>query len=259
MLGKLVFTSPSCIGVEKVKGTAVSPVGKYARRDDAGPPVPGSFMDSFSRKRHGTKNLTVVRGRREQDPIVPPVILPQRPDEEAMDLSGYMLRNRVILIGQRINDQVATQVVASLLALDSLDPTAEIKLYINCIAGSSYSVISILDTIGAVSAPVTTVGFGMVGGSAVTILAAGNKGKRFCMPNTRIMLQQPNGGAMGSADEVNIQASELNRTMKVMYQFLSKFSGMPYDQVEQECDRENFLSPNEATELGFIDGIIGSN
>lgn len=216
-------------------------------------------MFHSGKQHHSSRNGTITRGRRVQDPVVAPVILPSRPDEEAMDLNGHMLRNRVVLVGQRINDQVATQVVASLLALDSLDPKAEIRLYINCIAGSSYSVISILDTIAAISAPVSTVGFGMVGGSAVTILAAGQKGRRFCMPNTRIMLQQPNGGAMGSADEVNIQASELNRTMKVIYHFLSKYSGLSIEQVEQECDRENFLAPTEAVELGFIDGVVPPN
>ena len=127
------------------------------------------------------------------------------------------MRNRIIFVGQRINDQVAVQVVASLLALNSLDDKSDIKLYINCAAGSSYAVVSILDTMKAIAAPISTVAFGMVGGSAVQVLAAGDKGKRFSMSNTRIMLQQPNGGAMGSADEVNIQATELNRTMKMMY------------------------------------------
>jgi ATP-dependent Clp protease, protease subunit len=218
----------------------------------SGPQTPASCHTRELRR----PQVAVQAGRRVQDPVVAPVILPDGPNEEAMDLNSYMLRNRIVVVGQRINDQVATQVVASLLALDSLEPDADIKLYINCIAGSSYSVISILDTIGAISAPVSTVGFGMVGGNAVHVLAAGAKGKRFCMPNTRIMLQQPNGGAMGSADEVNIQATELNRTMKVMYQFLSKYTGLPVDRVEEECDRENFLDPKQAAELGLIDGVV---
>ena len=104
------------------------------------------------------------------------------------------MRNRIIFIGQRINDQVAVQVVASLLALNSIDDESEIKLYINCGAGSSYAVVSILDTMNAIKAPLSTVAFGMVGGSAVQILAAGAKGKRF-----------------------SIQATELNRTMRLMY------------------------------------------
>lgn len=152
--------------------------------------------------------------RRPRDPVIAPVI---PSGDDFIDLNGHLLRNRIIFVGQRINDQVATQVVASLLALDSLDTHAEIKIYINCAAGSSYSVVSILDTMRAISAPISTVAFGMVGGNAVHLLAAGTKGRRFSMLNTRILLQQPNGGAMGSADEVNIQATELNRTMRMMY------------------------------------------
>jgi ATP-dependent Clp protease protease subunit len=157
--------------------------------------------------------------RRERDPIISPVIqVGDDPSGEGVtDLNSHLLRNRIVFLGQRINDQVAIQTVASLLALNSLNGEEEIKLYINCPTGSSYSVVSILDTMNAISAPISTVGFGMVGGNAVPILAAGTKGRRFSMPNTRIMLQQPNGGAMGSADEVNIQTSELNRTMKMMY------------------------------------------
>ena len=161
---------------------------------------------------------------------------------------GYLMRNRIIFLNQRVNDQVATQVVASLLALNALDEQEEIKLYINCAAGSPYAVISILDTMRAIAAPVSTVGFGMVGGSAAAILAAGTKGRRFSMPSTRILLQQPMGGLQGSAggcgrgqgralrpagrrvaamqrthvarraDECNITATELNRQMRVMYQ-----------------------------------------
>lgn len=107
--------------------------------------------------------------------------------------------------------------VASLLALDSINPNEEIRLYINAGAGSPYAITGILDTIRAMQAPVSTIGVGMVGGAVAVLLAGGAKGRRFIMANSRVMLQQPNGGAMGSADEVNIQATELNRTMQLMY------------------------------------------
>lgn len=198
----------------------------------------------------------ISKARRERDPIVAPYIQVGESPEDVVDLKGHLLRNRIVFIGQRINDEVAIQTVASLLALNSLNPEEEIRLYINCAAGSSYSVVSILDTMNALQAPISTVGFGMVGGTAVQILAGGTKGRRFSMPNTRILLQQPNGGAMGSADEVNIQTTELNRTMKMMYKFLSDYTGMSIEQVEMESDRENFLNPKQALELGIIDGII---
>ena len=161
--------------------------------------------------------LPPCQARRPRDPMVTPVIFTGPNNDEVLDLNTHMMQNRIIFIGSRVDDKVAVQVVASLLALNSMDDQNDIKLYINCPAGSSYAVVSILDTMKAINAPISTVAFGMVGGTAVHILAAGDKGKRFSMPNTRIMLQQPNGGAMGSADEVNIQATELNRTMKMMY------------------------------------------
>lgn len=214
---------------------------------------------TFSCCCHPFSRLPVLQARRPRDPILAPVIQVGPSGEDVVDLNSYLMRNRIIFLGQRINDQVAVQTVASLLALNSLDDKSDIKLYINCAAGSSYSVVSILDTMNAITAPISTVGFGMVGGTAVQILSAGTKGKRFSMPNTRIMLQQPNGGAMGSADEVNIQAAELNRTMQMMNMFLSESTGLSVEVIEEECDRENFLSPEQAMELGIIDGIISSS
>ncbi|KAI3439049.1 hypothetical protein D9Q98_001459 [Chlorella vulgaris] len=201
--------------------------------------------------------LAPVCARRERDPILAPMIQQDGPNgEEAVDLYGYLMRNRIIFVNQRIGDDVACRVVASLLALDSLDDQEEIKLYINCAQGSPYAVVSILDTIRAISAPVSTVAFGIVGGTATTVLAAGAKGRRFSMQNTRILLQQPMGGLQGSADECNITATELNRNMKIMYRFLSEFTGLPEETVEMECDRDNFLGPEQAIALGLIDGVI---
>jgi ATP-dependent Clp protease protease subunit len=199
-------------------------------------------------------SLLLARARRERDPVIAPVI--QLGEDDFTDLQTHMMRNRIIFLGERINDQVAVKVVASLIALNTLSTDEEIKFYINSAAGSSYAVVSILDTLRAIKAPVSTVAFGMVGGNVVQILAAGTKGKRFSMPSTRIMLQQPNGGAQGSADEVNIQTTELNRTMRMMYRFLSENTGLDVERIEEECDRENFLSPEEAVELGIIDDII---
>lgn len=110
--------------------------------------------------------------------------------------------------------------MASLVALDGLDPEEEIRLYVNCPAGSPYAVAGVLDAIRSLRAPVSTIGIGYSGGAASVLLAGGTKGRRCAMANARIMLVQPNGGAMGSADEVNIQASELNRNMKLMYSYV---------------------------------------
>lgn len=177
-------------------------------------------------------------------------------EDEYTDLMSYLLRNRIIFVGSRIDDQVATQTVATMLALEAIDPKADIKLYINSAGGSPYSVVGMLDTIRAIEPDVSTVAMGNCSSTATVLLAAGTKGKRFAMPSTRIMMHQPAGGAMGSADEVNIQASELNRTMKVIHQFYVEFTGQSLEKIQEETDRDNFLSPKEAMEMGLIDGII---
>jgi len=176
--------------------------------------------------------------------------------EEYTDLMGYLLRNRIIFVGSRIDDQVATQIVATLLGLEAIDPKAYIKLYINSAGGSPYAVVGVLDTIRAISPEISTIAMGTCSSTATVLLAAGKKGKRFAMPSTRIMMHQPAGGAMGSADEVNIQARELNRTMKVIHQFYVEFTGQPLEKIQEETDRDNFLSPQQAVELGLIDAVI---
>jgi ATP-dependent Clp protease protease subunit len=177
-------------------------------------------------------------------------------DSEYTDLMGYLVRNRIIFVGSRIDDAVATQIVATLLALEAIDPTADIKLYINSAGGSPYAVVGILDTMRAIQPEISTIAMGTVMSTATVLLAAGKKGKRFAMPSTRVMMHQPAGGAMGSADEVNIQASELNRTMKVIHQFYMDFTGQPLEKIQEETDRDNFLSPQQAMDLGLIDGVI---
>ncbi|KAK9862625.1 hypothetical protein WJX84_002874 [Apatococcus fuscideae] len=176
--------------------------------------------------------------------------------QDGTDMMGYLLRNRIIFIGARIDDKLATQIVASLMALENLNPEEDIKIYINSSGGQSYSVVSILDAMSVIKPDISTVAFGVAASTATLLLAAGTKGKRYAMPNSRIMMHQPIGGAMGSADEVNIQASELNRTMKVVHSFYNRFTGLPIETIQEETDRDNFMSPVRAKELGIIDGII---
>jgi len=168
----------------------------------------------------------------------------------------YLLKNRIIFIGSRITDQVCTEIVAKLMALEAADPNADIKLYINSQGGTGYAIVGILDAMRNCKCDISTVGFGMVASNASVLLAAGTKGKRFSMPHTRILVCQPYGGAGGSAEEVNIQAAELNRTMKVVVKFLQEYTGMDSDEIEQEIDRENFLGPERAIEMGLIDAVI---
>ncbi|KAK9803188.1 hypothetical protein WJX72_011868 [[Myrmecia] bisecta] len=211
---------------------------------------------SFVQTSKHVDRLGPVYARRPRDPIVAPFIPLGQDGKEGTDMFGYLLRNRIIFVGNRIGDEMSTQIVASLLALEALDDKEDIKLYINSGGGTPYAVISILDTIEAIKPDVSTIAFGQAASTATLLLAAGAKGKRFAMPNTRIMMHQPVGGAMGSADEVNITTSELNRTMKVIHRFYSKFTGMDIETVEMETDRDNYMNPEKAKEMGLIDGVI---
>mmetsp|Transcript_3863 Transcript_3863/g.9653 ORF Transcript_3863/g.9653 Transcript_3863/m.9653 type:complete len:250 (+) Transcript_3863:139-888(+) len=196
-----------------------------------------------------------IEARRASDPIFPPMITGRRP-EESTDLMTHLLRNRIIFIGTRITDQTCTEIVAKLMALEAADPKKDIKLYINSQGGQGYAIVGILDAMRNCKCDISTVAFGMVAANAAVILSSGTKGKRYSMEHTRIMLAQPFGGMQGSAEEVNIQASELNRTMKVMVQFLMETTGMSKEAIEMEIDRETFLGAQKAIDMGIIDAVI---
>jgi len=171
---------------------------------------------------------------------------------------GYLVRQRIVYIGSRITDEVATKVVAQLLALEAIDPSAEIKLYLNSGGGLPYAVNAILDTMEVVQCPITTVALGACLSQSTLILAAGTPGQRFAMPNARIMMHQPQGGAQGSTHEVSIQTAELNRTMRVIQAMFQRFTGQPLERIEEETDRDTFMSAAQAQAFGLIDGVVGT-
>lgn len=195
------------------------------------------------------------RDRRPDSPILSPAIMGERPNEQT-DIMSFMVRNRIVFVGARIDDAVATQTVAQMLALEAIDPTADIKLYINSMGGSPHAIVGMIDTMQAIQPDVCTIAMGTCSSTAALLLAAGTKGKRYSMKSTRIMMHQPVGGAMGSADEVNIQATELNRTMKVIHKFYCDFTGQTVEKIQEETDRDNFLGAQQAIELGLIDAEI---
>mmetsp|Transcript_13074 Transcript_13074/g.36705 ORF Transcript_13074/g.36705 Transcript_13074/m.36705 type:complete len:201 (-) Transcript_13074:44-646(-) len=169
----------------------------------------------------------------------------------------YLLQNRILFVSGYLNDDATTQIVGSLMALEQTDSTQEIKLYMNSPGGSIYNVAGIIDVMNTMKSPISTIAFGSVAHNSTLVLAAGDKGKRYSMPNARIMMVQPMGGAMGSFVEVNITAAELNRQMKFSNELFSKYTGKTVEEIEMETDREKFLGPEQALELGLIDGIIG--
>ena len=143
------------------------------------------------------------------------------------------------------------------MALEQVDNTKEIKLYMNSPGGSIYNVAGIIDVMDTMKSPISTIAFGSVAHNSTLVLAAGDKGKRYAMPNSRVMMVQPMGGAMGSFVEVGITAQELNRQMRFSNELFSKYTGKAVEEIEMETDREKFLGPEQAVELGIVDGIIG--
>jgi len=173
-----------------------------------------------------------------------------------IDVMGYLKSNRIIFIGTPITDKVCVQVVADLLAMEAMSPGEEIKIYLNSPESVPYYIVAIIDVIKQLNCPVSTVGFGMVGGVSALLLAAGTKGRRFAMPSSRILIHQPMGGASGSAIEVNIQAKELSRTMRVVCKLFNEFTGKEEDLIREEIDRDNFMSPAQAVEFGILDAVL---
>ncbi|QDZ17583.1 proteolytic subunit of ATP-dependent Clp protease [Chloropicon primus] len=224
-------------------------VGNASKRKGPSRPKAGRTRDQ---RKEAQAETTVVAAA---GPVIQPVI--QIGEHEATDMMTYLLQNRILFVSGYLNDDATTQIVGSLMALEQTDSTQEIKLYMNSPGGSIYNVAGIIDVMNTMKSPISTIAFGSVAHNSTLVLAAGDKGKRYSMPNARIMMVQPMGGAMGSFVEVNITAAELNRQMKFSNELFSKYTGKTVEEIEMETDREKFLGPEQALELGLIDGIIG--
>ncbi|XP_045813862.1 ATP-dependent Clp protease proteolytic subunit 4, chloroplastic [Trifolium pratense] len=185
---------------------------------------------------------------------------PQTP-ERAMrgaesDTMGLLLRERIVFLGNEIDDFVADAIVSQLLLLDAQDPNKDIKLFINSPGGSLSATLGIYDAVQLVRADVSTIAMGIAASTSSIILGGGTKGKRFAMPNTRIMITQPLGGVSGQAIDVDIQAREVMNNKDSVSRIISSFTGRSIEQVLKDIDRDKYLSPIEAVEYGYIDGVI---
>lgn len=190
--------------------------------------------------------------------VTPDIQIGQGDDAVYMDLYKYLLTNRIIFIGGYINDKMATQIVGSLLALEQLDEQEDIRLYINSPGGQPYSIIGILDAIQSIKPDVQTVGLGCCYSYASLVLAAGTKGKRYAMKNTRIMMTQPMGGSQGDIYAIKKTVEELNAIYQLISRFYMRYTGMDRDRVEKNTCRDFFMTPEVALQEGLIDGIIRS-
>ena len=188
--------------------------------------------------------------------LVPMVIEKTGRGERAYDIYSRLLKDRIIFVGEPIDDHVASLVIAQMLFLQLENKEQDIHLYINSPGGVISAGMAIYDTMQFVSNDVETICVGQAASMAAVLLAAGAKGKRFALPNARIMIHQPWGGAQGSASDISIQAEEILRMKKVLNGVLAKHTGKTEDQLATDSDRDNFMSADEAKSYGLIDDVM---
>ncbi len=187
---------------------------------------------------------------------LPTVIEQSGRGERAFDIYSRLLRERIIFLGTGINDQVSDSLVAQLLFLEAEDPEKDIQIYINSPGGSVTAGMAIYDTIQQISPDVVTICFGVAASMGAFLLSGGTKGKRLALPNSRIMIHQPLGGAQGQAVEIEIQAKEILFLKKTLNSLLSEHTGQPLEKIVEDTERDYFLSPDEAVDYGLIDKVI---
>lgn len=188
--------------------------------------------------------------------LIPTVIEKSTYGERAYDIYSRLLKERIIFLGSPIDDAVANTVIAQLLFLDSEDPKKDIKLYINSPGGSVTAGLAIYDTMQYIRPNVSTVCVGIAASMAAVLLAAGEKGKRFALPNSEIMIHQVMGGAEGQATDIKIRAEHILKIKDLLNKILAKHTDQPENKIERDTDRDYFLSSKEAKEYGLIDKII---
>lgn len=190
-------------------------------------------------------------------PIYPPYVIERtNRGERSYDIFSRLLMDRIIFLGTPIDDNVANIIVAQLLFLDAEDPEREIYIYVNSPGGGIYAGLAIYDTIQHMRAPVSTFAVGIAASMAAVLVASGEKGKRSALPNSRFMIHQPSGGSHGTAADIEIAAKEILYTRQQLNQILYKHTGQPIERIEDDVDRDRFMSPEEAVEYGLIDRIL---
>lgn len=188
--------------------------------------------------------------------LVPMVVEQSNRGERAYDIYSRLLKDRIVFIGTPVDDNVANLVVAQLLFLESEDPEKDINIYINSPGGSVYAGLAIYDTMQYIKPDVSTICVGLAASMGAVLLTAGAKGKRFALPNSRIMVHQPHGGAQGQAVEIEIQAREILRIRESINTILSHHTGQPLERISKDTDRDYFMSGEEARDYGIVDQIL---
>ena len=188
--------------------------------------------------------------------LVPMVVEQDGRFERSFDIYSRLLRERIVFLGQEVDDTIANLIAAQLLFLDAEDPDKDISLYINSPGGSSYAGMAIYDAIQFVQADVQTYAIGMAMSAGAMILCGGAPGKRFVLPNAKVMIHQGSGGFRGTPADIQIAAQEVLEMMERMSQIIARHSGKPIEQVRRDIDRDRFMTPEEAVDYGLVDEIL---
>ena len=189
-------------------------------------------------------------------PLIPMVVEQTARGERSFDIYSRLLRERIVFLGQEVDDRIANLIAAQLLHLDAQDPGKDIYLYVNSPGGSAYAGMAIYDAMQYVKSDVSTVCLGMGMSAAAMILSGGAAGKRFALPNAKIMIHQGSDGFRGTPADIQIAAREILDMTRRMAEIISRHSGQDVDQVLRDIDRDRFMSPEEAVEYGLIDGVM---
>lgn len=193
------------------------------------------------------------------DSALVPYVIEQTPrGERSYDIYSRLLNDRIVFLGEEVNSVTANLVIAQLLHLESQDAEKDISLYINSPGGEVYSGLAVLDTMNYIKPQVSTICVGMAASMAAVLLSCGAKGKRFCLPNSMVMIHQPSGGASGQQTEIEIAAREIRETRATLNQILSDATGQPFEKVQADTERDNYMRAQAALEYGLVDRIVSS-
>ncbi len=216
-----------------------------------------SDFRNFAVKHIGLNGTAVDDYMKITSSYISPTIIEERQLNVAqMDVFSRLMMDRIIFLGTQIDDYTANVIQAQLLYLDTSDPGKDISIYINSPGGSVYAGLGIYDTMQYISSDVQTICTGIAASMAAVLLVAGEKGKRFALNHSRVMIHQPMGGAQGQASDIEITAREIQKLKKELYTIISNHSGMPFDKVERDSDRDYWMTSLEAKEYGMIDNIL---
>ena len=194
----------------------------------------------------------------EKAQLIPMVVEQSPKGERAYDIYSRLLKDRIIFVGGPVDDMVSNIIIAQLLFLQSEDASREIYMYINSPGGVVTAGMAIYDTIQYLSSPVSTICIGQAASMGALLLSSGEKGKRYALPNARIMIHQPLGGAQGAATDIEIQTQEILRIKRLLNEILAKHTGQPLAKIEKDTDRDFYMGADEAVKYGIIDEVISS-